>query len=413
MNLNRKHSKQIQSSSSTTKKTLDVQHKHQIDLLQDRQVRIKTLQQDIVAIDAKIVVQEQLLLSLDVDDERRDNAINVLIALKDQRMELRDRVKSVKDAGSQNDYFTKTADILYQYYDIFDNGNDTHTEPVPVPSTASSVSILKYFMPHKATEEETPSFPLPPVQKSDMSKKNKSELLDKFLECTEQNYVKHINATAKNQCSHCGSENVSIISHDGYMWCMECNSIEYVVVDHDKPSYKDPPKEVSYFAYKRINHLQEWLSQVQGKETTEIPEEIYDKILYEIKKQRISNMADLTQAKIRAILKKLKANKYYEHTAHILQRLNGMPAMHMSPELEEKVRTMFKQIQTPFLKHAPPNRKNFLSYSYVLHKLMQLLDRDDLVPMFKTLKSRQKTYVMDLTWKKICEELNWPFIRTI
>jgi hypothetical protein len=28
-------------------------------------------------------------------------------------------------------------------------------------------------------------------------------------------------------------------------------------------------KEISYFAYKRINHFQEWISQIQGKETTD------------------------------------------------------------------------------------------------------------------------------------------------
>ena len=31
--------------------------------------------------------------------------------------------------------------------------------------------------------------------------------------------------------------------------------VDYIVIDSDKPSYKDPPKEISYFAYKRINHF--------------------------------------------------------------------------------------------------------------------------------------------------------------
>ena len=37
-------------------------------------------------------------------------------------------------------------------------------------------------------------------------------------------------------------------------------------------------------------------------------------------------------------------------------------------EVQEKLRMMFKEIQGPFMKHCPKTRKNFLSYSYVLHK---------------------------------------------
>jgi len=155
------------------------------------------------------------------------------------------------------------------------------------------------------------------------------------------------------------------------------------------------------------------LNQIQAKETTEIPEEVYDKILLEIKKQRITNMAELTHEKIKEILKRLRINKFYEHTSHIINKLSGMPMPHLSPELEEKLRTMFKQIQTPFLKWAPPNRKNFLSYSFVLHKFIQLLEKDEYLPSFPLLKSREKLLAQDRIWERICEELGWQFIPSL
>jgi hypothetical protein len=34
---------------------------------------------------------------------------------------------------------------------------------------------------------------------------------------------------------------------------------------------------------------------------------------------------------------------------------------------------MFAEIQTPFAKHCPANRKNFLSYGYTLYKFCELL----------------------------------------
>ena len=206
---------------------------------------------------------------------------------------------------------------------------------------------------------------------------------------------------------------MSIIYSEGIIICKNCGIQKDILVHSDKPSYKDPPKEMSYFAYKRINHFNEWLAQFQAKESTEISKEILDLILVEIKKERITNMALITKKKLRQILKKLKLNKYYEHVPHIINRLNGVPAPVMDKNTEDKLRMMFKEIQGPFLKHCPKDRKNFLSYSYVLHKFVQLLDLDNLLPSFSLLKSRQKLYQQDVIWKKICQDLKWQFIKSL
>jgi hypothetical protein len=194
---------------------------------------------------------------------------------------------------------------------------------------------------------------------------------------------------------------------------MTCGYQEFVLIDSDKPSYKDPPREVSYYAYKRINHFNEWLAQFQAKESTDIPQEVFDQILVELKKERILDTRSLKQTKIREILKKLKLNKYYEHVPHIINRLNGQNAPVMSREIEEKLRYMFKEIQPSFQKHCPEGRNNFLSYSYVLYKFCELLELDEYLPCFPLLKNRDKLYVQDKIWQKICEELRWEFIRSI
>jgi hypothetical protein len=136
-------------------------------------------------------------------------------------------------------------------------------------------------------------------------------------------------------------------------------------------------------------------------------------ILLEIKKQKITNMADLTYERLRAILKKLRVHKFYEHVAFLLNRLNGRPIPHFSAALEDKLRALFCQIQVPFLKHAPPTRKNFLSYSFVLHKMMELLEQDQFLPSFPFLKSRDKLSAQDAIWKNICAELGWQFVRSL
>ena len=98
---------------------------------------------------------------------------------------------------------------------------------------------------------------------------------EKFLNI--QNFVQ------KNDlCKHCSGEMVAI-DYEGILVCKKCFiSIPYLI-EHEKPSYKEPPKEVCFYAYKRINHFREILAQFQAKETTDIPQEVYDKIIVELK----------------------------------------------------------------------------------------------------------------------------------
>jgi ribosomal protein S27AE len=205
---------------------------------------------------------------------------------------------------------------------------------------------------------------------------------------------------------------LTLVHSEGLQVCNQCGLTEYILIDSEKPSFREPPPEVSYFAYKRINHFNEWLSQFQAKESTEIPPEIYQLILLEMKKERITDLNKITHAKIREYLKKLKLNKYYEHIPHILNKLNKKVPL-IGKEVEEKLRHMFKEIQAPFMKICPPNRKNFLSYSYVLHKFVELLGLDHLKHGFHLLKSREKLHQQDQMWKEICKELNWMFIKSI
>ena len=73
--------------------------------------------------------------------------------------------------------------------------------------------------------------------------------------------------------------------------CSNCGHVKEIIIITEKNSYADPPREISYFAYKRINHFNEWLAQLQAKETTEIPEHIYREIYKELNKNINLNKA--------------------------------------------------------------------------------------------------------------------------
>jgi predicted Zn-ribbon and HTH transcriptional regulator len=389
-----------------TTQTLDRCHENKLVTFQTEYDSIEKMEKELKNIDRKIKLQTKPLDKIptysavsNVEQSRFD--------LTTKQEQIRKQINSIITKEKEIDYLMDTSDILFHYYDSIEKklSNDN-------PNVARK--IINFFNKSKMDDNEniTQTDKLATASGS-QDTLNRSQLLENYLSKTDCNYINNdLIIEDEDQCSHCRSRNVNQSAYDGIQFCIECHTSEYILSDTDKPSYKEPPKEISYFSYNRINHLNECINQMQGKETTEIPPEVFDKILLELKKNRITNLAILDFKMVKRILNTINAN-YYEHIPYIIHRLTGNCPPQLSPELEEKLRMMFRDIQGPFLKHAPANRKNFLSYSYVLHKLLELLGERQYLEYFKLLKSREKLHNQEMIWKKICLELNWEFIPSI
>jgi len=214
-------------------------------------------------------------------------------------------------------------------------------------------------------------------------------------------------------CSGCGAFFSKIVDEaEADEICINCGTAERY--QEDELGFKEEQETEKHiiYSYKRENHFNEWISQFQAKESTSVPEELLNQLRSEFKKQKIKDVSEITHEKVRGLLKKLDKNKYYEHAPYIATMLSGVQPPTMPQDLEDKLRLMFHKIQEPFEKHKPTNRKNFLSYSYVLYKLCELLGEDVYLPCFPLLKSKEKLYIQDTIWKGICGELEWEFIKT-
>jgi hypothetical protein len=392
--MNKRNIKQNQ---NTIKKTLDVQHTNKVNEMQDIDEEQMKIKDKIKCINKDIDELQEMKRAGTITEEEMET----LISLQDQRQDLQRQVDALIEKLNEVDYYVNVGHTLFKYYDIIENGStdDENSNHMHIAD-----SILKYFVKPSSNDASEPV----------IQNENRASLLDKYMSSIDIHYMPQNRVTElEDCCKYCQSKNMCLLWSDGLNYCQECGSIEHVTVEHEKPSYHQSNTEITYFAYKRINHLNECISQIQGKETTDIPQEVYDMILLEIKKQKITNMAELTPKKLRSILKKLKLNRYYEHLIHLVNKLTGINIPHFDPDVEERLRIMFKMVQPAFLKHAPKNRKNFLSYNYTLRKCIQLLERDEYLHLFPALKSREKTFEQDKIWKKICEELNWEFIPSI
>ncbi len=304
----------------------------------------------------------------------------------DNRKMIDDIHKSISNNLKEEEkikYYLENGLLLDKYYS---KDNDSLKK-------IDNMGILNYF----TEEKETPM-----NENKDLINEYMSNIDDTILKKEYSDY-------RIDKCIKC-NKSLHLDMIEGYLICVNCGHTEDTLIITEKSSYNDPPREISYFAYKRINHFNEWLAQFQAKETTEIPENIYKDILTELNKNIELEIKEVNYKQIREILKKLKFNKYYEHIPHIINIISGKKAPCLSRESEERLRSLFKEIQIPFMKNCPSSRKNFLSYSYVLHKFCELLEYDNLIEFFPLLKSREKLQQQDKIWESICKDLKWQFI---
>jgi hypothetical protein len=295
-----------------------------------------------------------------------------------------DMIKDMNDK-ELNDYYLNNGLLLDKYYKDDTVINDTNN------------GILSYFGNKKCL---------------DNNENNRKEIINKYMSNIDDSIITTKNDIKNDKCKNCNSK-LYLSTLTSELYCDVCGQSSDILVITDKVSYSDPQCEVTYYTYKRINHFNEWLAQFQAKERIELPKEIFDHIYNELKKNKNISLKNLKYNDIREILKKLKYNKYYEHIPHILSIITSKKAPTLDRQNEEILRSLFKEIQIPFMNNCPPHRKNFLSYSYVLHKFCELLEYDHLLEYFSLLKSREKLHAQDLIWEKICNDLNWEFIPSL
>jgi hypothetical protein len=216
-------------------------------------------------------------------------------------------------------------------------------------------------------------------------------------------------------CIYCRQGEFIPQDEEGILICnnKDCGRFVSYIVDGSKPSNKEPPNEVSYTAYIRLNHFKEILSQFQAKETTQIPEAVIENIRNRLKKERIKDYAtELNYEKMREILRKLGYNKYFEHIQYI-NSIFGIRPPFMSDELHETLCVLFIEIQKPWAIHCPANRTNFFNYTYTLYQLCVLLGQSQFLPHIPLLKDQEKQREQDMIWKRVCDTLDWCYYPTV
>ena len=239
---------------------------------------------------------------------------------------LKNEIDEIENCRESLNYIVKTLPILINYYDndhLIDDGIEE--EFINDVNDSGKKNILSYFAneTNKTTKkiESKPkklhgSKTAKPLKQSQLKQPplTRAKLYDNYLSATDSNHRMIRKRNDKCSMTDCNGEKI-LSQNDGFMVCNKCGLSEMILMTTDKPSYKEPTQDSGSYAYKRINHLTEILSQLQAKESTDISPKVFEYILRELKKRKIDKN-DLDIFRLRRILKKLNYRKYYEHVSY-------------------------------------------------------------------------------------------------
>jgi hypothetical protein len=327
----------------------------------------------------------------------------------DEKMEIKDKIRDINEQlnilkRKKKKYLLKNAIYIFNYFE--------EKKKISI-GEATNKNVLNSFFKVKVKDSS-----------GNTDAANINSVKYKNSRQFYQNYWKNVNNEIcysaeynipADVCLRCNKGELISQDEEGIMICNnnKCGVYVQYIVDNDKPTYKEPPNEVTYNAYVRLNHFKEILSQFQAKETTQIPAEVIDTIKRRIKKERILDMAsEINYEKMREILKKLGFNRYFEHIQYINSILGIKPPV-MSDELQDTLCVLFIEIQEPWAIHCPAYRTNFFNCTYTLYQLCVLLDQTQYLPFIPMMKDREKQLEQDMVWKKVCDTLDWEFVATV
>ena len=323
----------------------------------------------------------------------------------DKYLDNRDAIKEINKEIVQlrkkkNDYLLNNAKYIFEYFE--------EKKKIASGKNNQNVSKVHSFFKIKKEEEQN-------INNISKDTGKIKQIYQKYWK-NVRNEIANIQdfVVPTDICQYCRKGELIVQEDEGIYICNNqlCGRFVTAIIESSKPLNKEPPNEVSYTAYIRLNHFKEILSQFQAKETTQIPDEVIQAIRNRIKKERIIDKKELTYNKMREILSNLDLTRYFEHIQYI-NSLFGIKPPVMSEELHETLCVLFIEIQQPWAIHCPPGRTNFFSYAYTLYQLCVLLDQTQYLPYIPLLKDRTKQIEQDMIWKKVCDTLGWCFIPTV
>lgn len=391
-------------------KTLDIRHKTFMDAFKQKHREIPIIENEISNLN-NLIKQKKSNLKYDIVE------LSKLYRLINKK---KAELFNIKYYNNELMYYKKVGNIIIRHL----SNKESYIEDIHLPKKTN----IKYNM---SLLDSIVSKQEPNKKKKLRKKKNNNSIsqenvLEEYgikisdvgknnTEVDKINYINLIEPTNKMssfihvECKTCGIDKIFDNKENFYI-CPQCNCVEFVYNEGDLINNNDKGGG----PYKRKNHYREIMMQFQSKHSVDIPNIVYYKLYQELEKNNINPKKDkrFDILFLKKLLSKLGFKQFYDHRITIFCKMKDEEPPTFTKNEEDKISSMFKQVEESFEKNHPKDRDNFINYNYVIFKICELLELDHVLPYFTLLKSPDKLQEQDNMWKVICNDLRWEFYPT-
>ena len=219
-----------------TRITLDAKHNEIIRSFKEDQKNIKKYQAELSTVQKKL---DKLKSNSETILSPED--LGIQFHLENKRNELQEKLDNLEVNQDETDYFIKTGNILYEYYNNIEDIADDNEKPVPqAQAQPAQKSQLLSFFGIKQPEETADNSGKIARTINDFVESNhkfdRASTLDNYLSIIDKSYGLKSKVSKKiDFCKKChlnyNKDYEMIINHnEGFMSCVKWGNLEYVII---------------------------------------------------------------------------------------------------------------------------------------------------------------------------------------
>ncbi len=241
----------------------------------------------------------------------------------------------------------------------------------------------------------------------------------KLLENAHNQLHKHINNFNKIKLSYeldeinydiCECSNRMIVQpNTSELICIKCGAVQMLLgsVIEDIHFFSQEGNRYRHGSYDPSRHCKFWIERIQAKENTYINPDSIAKIEKCIKRDKITNLKNISIKQFRLYLKQTNLSRLNDHIPLIKKIITG----YIPPQLTYgELHTLFNYFDKATKTYEiikPSGKKNSLYYPFLIYKILELIisdieKREGLLNCIH-LQSYETLIDNDKIWKEICK----------
>ena len=191
--------------------------------------------------------------------------------------------------------------------------------------------------------------------------------------------------------------------------CTKCGLCEYYPVYVTSYNHTIQPLRRKCI-YKRSDNFKVILNQFLDGGKKLVPDDVMETIRDEIHDQTnilYNYTIPITIPVLECILKRNELTMYKDSIYFIFFKLSGKSFPHITTKEYNLILNVFNVVSSIYNKYKPNGRKSFLNYSFVLKKLLIMLEKVEYAKCIPPLKTRSKQNELERVWELITKDPEW------